>query len=246
VHFCYQEGQEILKGVNFTIPAGKTVGIIGNSGSGKTSLVFLLARLYDVTAGSIEIDDKDIRTFPVGVLRKSMSMVFQDNFLFSGTIRENILLGNLEANEEDLQKAIDAAHLRTLIQSLPSGIDSPVGERGTLLSGGQKQRIAIARAIIRNSPIVILDEATSALDNQSEALVQEALDNLTKNKTVLIIAHRLSTLNRADFIVALDDGRITELGTAKELLKNNDGTYSRLQRASSEMHKDELSYKTLV
>jgi subfamily B ATP-binding cassette protein MsbA len=231
VHFAYQPQRPVLQGIDFTIPAGKTVGIVGNSGSGKSSLVYLLARLYDVCLGSIEVDGKDIRTVALAHLRQSMAMVFQDNFLFCGTIRENILLGNSKATEGELQHAVHAAYLGDFIATLPLGLDTPVGERGTLLSGGQRQRISIARAILRNSPIVILDEATSALDNQSEAIVQKALDNLTAGKTVLIIAHRLSTLAKADFIVVIEDGRVVESGTEEELLQISDGTFARLHWA---------------
>jgi subfamily B ATP-binding cassette protein MsbA len=231
VHFAYQPKQPVLRGINFTIPAGKTVGIVGNSGSGKSSLVHLLARLYDVTGGSIKIDGRDIRKIPPADLRRSMALVFQDNFLFSGTIRENIRLGNPDATEEALQRAVDAAYLREFVETLPNQLDTEVGERGVLLSGGQKQRIAIARAILRDAPIVILDEATSALDNQSAAIVQKALDNLTRNKTVLIVAHRLFSMGKVDFIVALKDGRIAESGTEEELLRVPHGIYAQLHRA---------------
>ncbi|MDR0727478.1 MAG: ABC transporter ATP-binding protein/permease [Puniceicoccales bacterium] len=231
VHFAYNPRQPVLRGINFTIPAGKTVGIVGNSGSGKSSLVQLLARLYDVTGGSIEIDGQDIRKIPLADLRRSMALVFQDNFLFSGTIRENIRLGNPDASEADFQHAVAAAYLQEFIKTLPDQLDTEVGERGVLLSGGQKQRIAIARAILRDAPIVILDEATSALDNQSAAIVQKALDNLTRNKTVLIVAHRLFAIGKVDFIVALKDGQIAESGTEEELLQMPNGIYAQLHRA---------------
>lgn len=231
VEFQYIEGQKVLKGINFKVPAGETVGIVGNSGGGKTSLVHLLDRLYDVTSGAIRIDGKDIRQIPIEQLRRSISIVFQDNFLFSGTIRENILLGNPKATEKEIQNALDDAYLTPFIATLPNGIDTEVGERGILLSGGQKQRIAIARAMLRNAPIVILDEATSALDNRSEAVVQQALDNLSKGKTVLIIAHRLSTLKHASEIFVLDQGNIAEHGTQEELLQIPDGIFARLWTA---------------
>lgn len=231
VEFQYVKGQKVLKGIDFKIPAGKTVGIVGNSGGGKTSLVHLLDRLYDVTSGAILIDGKDIRQFPIEQLRRSISIVFQDNFLFSGTIRENILLGNPNATEKEIKTALDDAYLTPFIETLPQGIDTEVGERGILLSGGQKQRIAIARAMLRNAPIVILDEATSALDNRSEAVVQQALDNLSKGKTVLIIAHRLSTLKHASEIFVLDQGHIAERGTQEELLQIPDGIFARLWAA---------------
>jgi subfamily B ATP-binding cassette protein MsbA len=231
VYFAYYPKQPVLRGVNFTISAGETVGIVGSSGSGKSSLVHLLARLYDVTRGSIEIDGRDIREIQPGNLRRSMALVFQDNFLFSGTIRENIFLGNPDASEEAFQHAVDAAYLREFIQTLPNQLDTEVGERGVLLSGGQKQRIAIARAILRDAPIVILDEATSALDNQSTAIVQKALNNLTKNKTVLIVAHQLSSIGKVDFIIALKNGQMVESGTAEELRQIPNGIYAQLYRA---------------
>ncbi|MDR1456695.1 MAG: ABC transporter ATP-binding protein/permease [Puniceicoccales bacterium] len=240
VHFAYRPKQPVLSGINFTIPAGKTVGIVGNSGTGKSSLVHLLARVYDVTGGSIEIDGVDIRKISLVDLRRSMALVFQDSFLFSGTIRENILLGNLNASEEALQRAICAAYLQEFIETLPDQLDTQVGERGMLLSGGQKQRIAIARAILRDAPIVILDEATSALDNQSEAIVQKALDNLMRHKTVLIVAHRLSTIGKADFIVALDGGQIVESGTEDELLRMPNGIYAQFHRAQFTAKKKQL------
>jgi subfamily B ATP-binding cassette protein MsbA len=231
VHFAYNPEQPVLRGINFTIPAGKTVGIVGTSGSGKSSLVHLLARLYDVSAGAIEIDGRDIREISLADLRRSMALVFQDNFLFSGTIRENILLGRPDVPEEALQHAVSAACLQEFIASLPNQLDTEVGERGVLLSGGQKQRIAIARAILRDAPVIILDEATSALDNQSAAVVQKALDNLTRNKTVLVVAHRLFAIGKVDFIVALRDGQIAESGTEEELLRLPNGVYVQLHRA---------------
>ncbi|MDR2341281.1 MAG: ABC transporter ATP-binding protein/permease [Puniceicoccales bacterium] len=235
VHFAYNLRQPILRGINFTIPHGKTVGIVGNSGSGKSSLVHLLARLYDVTEGGIEIDGRDIRQIPVANLRRSMALVFQDNFLFSGTIRENILLDNIGASEEDLQNAVSAAYLREFVEGLPNRLETKVGERGVLLSGGQKQRIAIARAILRDAPIIILDEATSALDNQSVAVVQNALDNLTRNKTVLIVSHQLFTMGKVDFIIVLKNGQVVESGTEEELLHVPNGIYARLQFTGEKM-----------
>ncbi|MDR1438338.1 MAG: ABC transporter ATP-binding protein/permease [Puniceicoccales bacterium] len=231
VSFEYQPGQPVLKNINFSIPAGKTVGIVGHSGGGKTSLIHLLARLYDVTGGAIEIDGQNIQSIPIARLHRSMAIVFQDNFLFSGTIRENILLGNFKGTEEDVKTAVRLAYLEDFIASLPLGLETPVGERGILLSGGQKQRIAIARAMVRNSPIVILDEATSALDNRSEANIQEALNNLMEDKTVLIIAHRLTTLSRVNFILVLNNCGIAESGTEEELLKNPNGIYAQMHQA---------------
>lgn len=231
ISFEYRPDMPVLKGINFEIPMGQSVGIVGNSGGGKTSLIHLLARLYDVNSGAIRIDGKDIREIPLAQLRQSIAMVFQDNFLFSGSIRENILLGNPDANGAELNAAVENAYLSHFIDTLPQGIDTQVGERGILLSGGQKQRVAIARAMIRNAPIIILDEATSALDNQSEAIVQKALDNLIDGKTVLIIAHRLSTLRNTNCIFVLEAGQIIESGTQRDLLSHSGGAFSCLYNA---------------
>lgn len=227
VCFEYVKGREVLHGINLTIPVGHTIALVGNSGGGKTTISALLPRLYDIESGSIKIDGTDIREFSQKSLRKQIAMVFQDNFLFSGTIRENILLGNENASEEIIWQALKNACLDTFVQGLPNKLDTQIGERGILLSGGQKQRLAIARAFVKNAPIVILDEATSALDNKSERVVQEALDNLMKNRTVIVIAHRLSTIQNADKIVVINDGRIAEEGTHEKLL-NKQGAYASL------------------
>ena len=165
----------------------------------------------------------DIRDYTISSLRHNIAMVFQDNFLFSGTIRENILMGNPDATEDELNQAIESAHLQEMIADLPQGLDTLLGERGMTLSGGQRQRVAIARAMIKNTPIVILDEATSALDNKSEAIVQKALDNLIKNKTVFVIAHRLSTIKNADRIAVINEGELVELGNHNELMSMENG-----------------------
>lgn len=236
VCFEYVKGREVLHGINLTIPVGHTIALVGNSGGGKTTISALLPRLYDIKSGSIKIDGTDIREFSQKSLRKQIAMVFQDNFLFSGTIRENILLGNEKASEEIIWQALKNACLDTFVQGLPNQLDTQIGERGILLSGGQKQRLAIARAFVKNAPIVILDEATSALDNKSERVVQEALDNLMKNRTVIVIAHRLSTIQNADKIVVINDGRIAEEGTHEELL-NKQGAYASLYA---------MQFKTIV
>jgi len=229
VHFEYVPGREVLHDINLSIPIGHTVALVGNSGGGKTTISALLPRLYDITKGSIKIDGKDIRDLKQDDLRKLIAMVFQDNFLFSGTIRENILLGKADADEETMWRALKSACLDDFVRELPNQLDTEIGERGILLSGGQKQRLAIARAFVKNAPIVILDEATSALDNKSERVVQEALDNLMKNRTVIVIAHRLSTIQNADKIVVINDGKIAEEGTHEELLKQN-GAYASLYK----------------
>lgn len=228
VDFEYEEDVPVLKNFNLKVNKNETIALVGNSGGGKSTVVSLLPRFYDVKKGVVEFDGIDIRKFDVKSLRSKIAFVFQDNFMFSGTIRENILLGNEQASDEDIERVIKLAHLDEFIETLENGLDTELGERGTTLSGGQRQRVAIARAMIKDAPIVILDEATSALDNESEAIVQKALDNLMKNKTVFVIAHRLSTINNADRIAVIHDGELTELGTHDELMKNPDGFYRKL------------------
>ncbi len=228
VSFAYKEGENVLSHINLTVPVGSTLALVGNSGGGKSTLVNLLPRFYDVREGRITFDGADIRRFTLTSLRDQIAVVFQDNFLFSGTIRDNILIGRRGASEEDLLHAVRSAHLEEFIATLEDGLDTQLGERGLTLSGGQRQRVAIARAFIRNAPIVVLDEATSALDNKSEAIVQKALDNLMKNRTVFVIAHRLSTVVNADKIVVLNGGEIVEAGTHEELLSLENGAYKAL------------------
>lgn len=230
VCFEYVNGKPILKNINLNIKCGETIAFVGNSGGGKTTLVNLLPRFYDIKSGSITIDGQDIRDLDLDSLRDKIAIVFQDNFLFSGTIRENILLGRTDVSEKQLNEAIKCACLEEFINSLEKGLDTEIGERGVLLSGGQKQRIAIARAFIKNAPIVILDEATSALDNKSEAVVQQAIDNLMKDRTVFIIAHRLSTVRNADKIVVVNYGEIVEMGTHQELLAKDNSIYGSLYK----------------
>lgn len=228
VDFEYISEHPVLKNLNLTVSKNETLAVVGNSGGGKSTLVNLLPRFYDIKSGSILIDGVDIRSLSLSSLRHNISMVFQDNFLYTGTIRENIMMGNPDANETALQQAIEFAHLQDMIAELPNGIDTEIGERGTTLSGGQKQRVAIARAMIKNAPIVILDEATSALDNESEAIVQKAMDNLMKDRTVFIIAHRLSTIKNADRIAVINEGELVELGTHDELMNIENGQYKAL------------------
>lgn len=228
VEFEYVKDVPVIKNLNLTVNKNETLAIVGNSGGGKSTIVNLLPRFYDLKSGSIKFDDVDIRRFTLESLRKNISMVFQDNFLYSGTIKENILMGNENATEEDLKNAVEYAHLQDVIAELPEGIETRLGERGLTLSGGQRQRVAIARAMIRKAPIVILDEATSALDNESEALVQKAIDNLMNNRTVFIIAHRLSTIKNADRIAVINEGELVELGTHDELMAIENGAYKAL------------------
>ena len=228
VDFSYDNENDVLKGINLKILKGETVALVGNSGGGKSTIVNLLPRFYDISKGEILFDGQNIKNFTLKSLRNSISQVFQDNFLFSGTLKENILLANPNASEEDFQKAIKAAHLEEFINSCENGINTHIAENGTSLSGGQKQRIAIARALLKDAPIVVLDEATSALDNASEKIVQKALENLMKDKTVFVIAHRLSTIFNADKIAVINEGKIVELGTHEELLKIENGSYKNL------------------
>ena len=225
VDFEYVKGNKVLCDFNLEVKKNETLAIVGNSGGGKSTLVNLLPRFYDVTNGAIKIDGVDIRDFTLESLRKNIAFVFQDNFLFSGTIRENILMGKFDANEEELNKAIHYAHLEEMLEELPNGLETILGERGMTLSGGQRQRVAIARAMIKDAPIIVLDEATSALDNKSEAIVQKALDNLIKNKTVFVIAHRLSTIKNANRIAVINEGKLVELGSHEELLNIPNGQY---------------------
>lgn len=231
VDFAYNEHCPVLKNINFEAKAGKTVAIVGNSGGGKSTIVSLLPRFYEVGKGTIEIDNVDIKKYKLSSLRDNIAVVFQDNFLFSGTIRDNILLGKPDASDEEIHKALEMACLHDFVKEQEDGFDTYIGERGSLLSGGQRQRLAIARAFIKNAPIVILDEATSALDNKSEAVVQKAIDNLMKDRTVFVIAHRLSTVQNADEIIVINDGEIIEKGPHEKLLQIEDGAYRSLYNA---------------
>ena len=228
VDFEYIPEHLVLKKLNLKVSKNETLAVVGNSGGGKSTLVNLIPRFYNIKSGSLMIDGIDIRNFSIKSLRHNISMVFQDNFLYTGTIKENIMMGNFNATENDLQKAIESAHLQDMIEELPNGTDTMLGERGLTLSGGQRQRVAIARAMLRNAPIVILDEATSALDNESEAIVQKAMDNLMKDRTVFIIAHRLSTIKNADRIAVINEGELVELGTHEELMNIENGQYKAL------------------
>ena len=228
VCFSYVKDKTVLDHINLKIKIGETIAFVGNSGGGKSTLVNLLPRFYDVTSGQVMIDGEDIRKLDIDSLRDKIAIVFQDNFLFGGTIRDNIILGKENATEEEINNAVKCACLDEFISTLDKGHDTEIGERGVLLSGGQKQRIAIARAFIKNAPIVILDEATSALDNKSEAIVQQAIENLMADRTVFIIAHRLSTVRNADKIVVVNYGKIAEIGSHDELINKENGIYASL------------------
>ena len=231
VTFGYLPEIDVLKNINLDIKSGSTVAFVGNSGGGKTTIVNLLPRFYDVCQGNVCIDGNDIRDYTLESLRDNIAVVFQDNFLFSGTIRDNILLGKPDASDEEIQKALQMAYLEDFVNSQENGLDTYIGERGSALSGGQRQRLAIARAMIKDAPIVILDEATSALDNKSEAVVQKAIENLMKDRTVFVIAHRLSTIQNADTIVVINNGEIVETGNHQQLMQIENGAYQALYNA---------------
>lgn len=230
VRFAYDPAKgEVIRGVSFRARRGQVVALVGASGSGKSTLLKLLPRFYDPTAGAIRINGRDIREYDVESLRRAIAVVTQNTFLFNDTVRQNLLVGRPTATDEEVEAAARAAHAHGFIQALPQGYDTVVGERGDLLSGGQKQRLAIARAILKDAPILILDEATSALDSESEAEVQAAMEALMANRTTFVIAHRLSTVRHADLILVLRDGEVVERGTHDELLARG-GEYARLCR----------------
>ena len=230
VELAYEEGRPVISQLNLSIAPGESVALVGPSGAGKSSMVNLLPRFYDVTSGQVLIDGKDIREYTLASLRQQIGIVQQDVFLFDGTIRENVLYGRLDASEAEVEEAIRAAKLDQVIEQLPDGLDTAIGERGVRLSGGQKQRLSIARIFLKNPSILILDEATSALDTQTEQYIQQSFDQLTKGRTSLIIAHRLATIQHVDRIVVVTEAGVVESGSHQELLAL-DGHYAALYRA---------------
>jgi len=230
VTFSYDDEAHVLQHVNLEIPAGKTVALVGPSGAGKTTMCNLIPRFYEVSAGSITVDGMDIREVTLGSLRGAIGIVQQDVFLFTGTVKENILYGDVEASDSQIIQAARRANIHEFVQSLPDGYDSEIGEKGIRLSGGQKQRLAIARAFLMNPPILLLDEATASLDNETEAKIQKALTELSAGRTTVVIAHRLSTIRNADEIVVLTDDGIVGRGSHDELMAQG-GLYSELYNA---------------
>jgi ATP-binding cassette subfamily B protein len=230
VSFSYSSRLPVLAGVDLNVAAGETVAFVGPSGAGKTTIASLLPRFYDVDAGRITVDGIDVRDMTLESLRRQIGIVQQDVFLFAGTLRDNIAYGRLGASDEEILAAARRAQLGDLLASLPHGLDTMIGERGVRLSGGQKQRLSIARIFLKNPPILVLDEATSALDTETERAIQQALDELSKGRTTLVIAHRLATIKHADRIVVVDGGRVVEQGRHDELLKRA-GVYRRLHEA---------------
>lgn len=240
VHFSYRSDREILKGISFKVKMGEKLALVGNSGGGKTTVCSLIPRLYDIDSGQILIDGVDIRDYDLESLRSQIAVVFQDSFLFQGTIRENITCAKPDATDEEIAAVLERAYLTDFVNSLPQGLNTQIGERGISLSGGQKQRLSIARALMRNAPVVILDEATSALDNKSEKVVQQALDELMRGRTTIVIAHRLSTIRDADDILVVNDGLIAERGSHEELLQRG-GAYAALYMSQFKGHAEDLA-----
>lgn len=230
VSFEYNDGRPVLENINLEIRAGEMVAFVGPSGAGKTTLINLLPWFYDTTKGSISIDGVNIKDYTLSSLRSQIGTVQQDVFLFNGTIRENVLYGKLDASDEEVERAIEAAKLKEVIEEFPEGLETPIGERGVKLSGGQKQRLSIARIFLKNPSILILDEATSALDTQTEQFIQNSFDELSKGRTTLVIAHRLATIKNVDRIIVVTPDGIVEQGTHKELLEKN-GHYAELYYA---------------
>ena len=234
VSFSYTEGISVLENISLEIPSQHVIALVGPTGVGKSTLVSLIPRFYDVSEGTILLDGQDVRQVNLESLRKQVSIVLQDVFLFHGTVRENILFGRPEATEAEVIEAAKIANAHNFIMALSEGYDTLIGERGIKLSGGQKQRLSIARAVLKDAPILILDEATSSVDTETELLIQQALERLMVGRTTLIIAHRLSTVRNANLIVVLEGKQIAEMGTHAELLENK-GLYYRLYNVQKQL-----------
>jgi ATP-binding cassette subfamily B protein len=232
ITFSYQGRHPVIENLSLHIPAGKTIAIVGATGSGKSTLVKLLLRLYEVQDGTITLDGIDLRQLQLADLRQAIGLVSQDVFLFHGTVRENITYGSFDVTLSEVEAAAEIAEAHEFICQLPQGYDTIIGERGQKLSGGQQQRLAIARAILKNPPVLILDEATSAVDNETEAAIQRSLEKITQNRTTIAIAHRLSTVRNADCIYVMDKGKLVEQGTHEELLAQQ-AIYAMLWRVQS-------------
>ena len=232
VRFRYATGEEVLRGLDLEMPAGRTTAFVGQTGAGKTTIVKLLLRFYDPTEGRVTLDGIDLRELDLGDLRSAIGLVSQDVFLFHGTVRENIVYGRPGASDEEIVRAARVAEADEFIRALPDGYDTIVGERGQKLSGGQRQRISIARAVLKDPPILVLDEATSSVDNETEAAIQRSFERISVGRTTIVIAHRLSTIRHADRIYVLERGAVAEEGTHEELVAMG-GLYAALWRVQT-------------
>jgi ATP-binding cassette subfamily B protein len=229
VTFRYSSGGNVLSNLSFTIEAGQTAALVGPTGAGKSTIVKLLLRLYDVSSGAVTLEGRDVRTLKLSDVRQAIGYVSQDVFLFHGTVRENITYGTFDATDEQIVAAAKVAEAHEFIMALPNGYDTIVGERGQKLSGGQRQRISIARAVLKNPPVLVFDEATSSVDNETEAAIQRSLEKLAVGRTMIVIAHRLSTVRNADVVFVIESGRLTEVGTHDSLVHSG-GMYAALWR----------------